>query len=69
VTLAKNMTGKSFDLRIRDNGHDYEVFFNDKPVGAGSYARPRGTTCFRWGMYDKTLRHDALIFVTGANFK
>jgi hypothetical protein len=69
VTLAKNMTGKSFDLRIRDNGHDYEVFFNDKPVGAGSYDRPRGTTCFRWGMYDKTLRHDALIFVTGAKFK
>jgi hypothetical protein len=69
VTLAKNMTGKSFDLRIRDNGHDYEVFFNEKSVGKGSYNRPRGTTSFRWGMYDKTLKHDALIFVTGAKFQ
>lgn len=68
VTLAQNMTGKSFDLRVRDNGHDYEVFFNEKPVGKGSYNRPDGHTGFRWGMYDKTLKHDALIFVTGAKF-
>ncbi|MFM7181484.1 MAG: hypothetical protein ACKO2G_08485 [Verrucomicrobiales bacterium] len=69
VTLATGMTGKSFDLKVSDNGQDYEVFFNDKPVGKGSYARPEGTTAFRWGMYDKTLKHDALIFVTGAKFK
>ena len=69
TTLARNMTGKSFDLRIRDNGHDYEVFFNEQFVGKGNYSRPKGSTCFRWGMYDKTLKHDALIFVTGAKFK
>ncbi len=67
--IARNMTGKSFDLKVRDNGHDYEVYLNGRKVGAGHYHRPKGYTCFRWGMYDKTLRHDALIFVTGARFK
>jgi hypothetical protein len=63
------MTGKSFDLKVRDNGHDYEVFLNGKKVGAGYYDRPEGHTGFRWGMYDKTLQHDAMIFVTGAKFQ
>ena len=67
--IATNMTGKSFALKVRDNGHDYEVYFNGKKVGAGYYDRTEGYTCFRWGMYDKTLKHDALIFVTGARFK
>ena len=67
--IARNMTGKSFDLRVRDNGHEYEVFYNGEKVGAGHYARPEGHTVFRWGMYDKTIKHDALIFVTGAAFK
>lgn len=69
VPLAANQTGKSFNLRVRDNGHDYEVFFNGELAGRGSYDRPRGRTAFRWGMYDKTLRHDALLFVTGARFR
>ncbi|MDT8391552.1 MAG: hypothetical protein RRC34_13700 [Lentisphaeria bacterium] len=68
-TIATNMTGKSFHLKVRDNGHDYEVYFNGEKVGAGHYDRPEGHTAFRWGMYDKTLRHDAMIFVTSATFK
>lgn len=67
--IARDMTGKSFDLRVRDNGHDYEVYFNGEKVGEGYYGRPEGHTCFRWGMYDKTLRHDAMIFVSGAKFR
>lgn len=66
--LARNMRGKSFHLKVRDNGHDYEVYFNGRKVGAGHYDRPKGETCFRWGMYDGTMRHDAMIFVTGAKF-
>jgi hypothetical protein len=69
VVIARSMTGKSFDLKVRDNGHDYEVYLNGKQVGTGHYSRPEGHTGFRWGMYDKTLRHDAMIFVTGAMFK
>jgi len=71
VVIAENMTGKSFDLKVRDNGHDYEVYLNGKKMGAGHYDRPEGHTGFRWGMYvgGKTLvKHDAMIFVTGARF-
>lgn len=67
--IAKEMTGKSFHLKVRDNGHDYEVYLNGKNVGDGHYARPKGSTSFRWGMYGKTFKHDAMIFVTGARFK
>lgn len=67
-TLARNLVGKPFHVRIRDNGHDYEVYFNGEMKGEGSWARPKGKTRFRWGMYlgANELRHDAMIFVTGA---
>ena len=70
-TIATNMTGKSLHLRIRDNGHDYEVYLDGEKVGAGHYDRPKGHTSFRWGMYlgKSRMRHDAMIFVTGAKFK
>lgn len=66
--IARNMTGKPFHIRVRDNGHDYEVFLNGKAVGKGSYARPAGTTSFRWGMYlgGNEVKTDAMILVTGA---
>ena len=70
--IARNMTGRSFHLRVRDNGHEYEVYLDGEKVGAGYYDRPEGTTGFRWGMYvgGKTLvKHDAMIFVTEASFK
>lgn len=69
--LAKNMTGKSFVLKIRDNGEDFEVYFNGEKVHEGKYLRPEGTTGFRWGMYrgEAKVTHDAMIFVTGATFK
>ena len=68
VTIARNMTGKPFHIRVRDNGLDYEVYLNGKKAGAGKYARPEGTTSFRWGMYlgKNPVRHDAMIFVSGA---
>ncbi|MFK7851802.1 MAG: hypothetical protein AB8D78_12575 [Akkermansiaceae bacterium] len=66
--LARRMVGKSFHMRIRDNGHDYEVYFNGKKAGEGSYKRPEGQNSFRWGMYlgAKEVKHDAMILVTGA---
>jgi hypothetical protein len=67
--IAEKMTGKSFHLKVRDNGHNYEVYFNGQKVGEGYYERPEGKTGFRWGMYDKTLKQDAMIFVTGARFR
>lgn len=69
--LARGMTGKSFDLRVRDNGHDYEVFFNGERVGGGQYDRPTGKTAFRWGMYlgSSAVRHDAMLFVSQVKFR
>ena len=66
--LARNMTGKPFHIRVRENGHDYEVYFNGKKEGEGTYERPEGKTGFRWGMYlgAKPVEHDAMILVTGA---
>ena len=66
--IARNMIGKPFHVRIRDNGHDYEVYLNGDKMGSGSWARPEGRSCFRWGMYigASNQRHDAMIFVTGA---
>jgi len=69
--IARNMTGKSFLLKVRDNGHDYEVYLDGEMAGVGHYSRPTGHTTFRWGMYrGKTpAPRDAMIFVTGARFK
>jgi hypothetical protein len=66
--IARNMVGKPFHIRIRENGHDYEGYFNGKLEGSGSYDRPKGETGFRWGMYlgAKPVTHDAMILVTGA---
>lgn len=66
--LAENMTGKPFHIRIRENGQNYEVYFNGKKEGEGTFDRPKGKTSFRWGMYlgAKPVRSDAMILVTGA---
>ncbi|MEM9346618.1 MAG: hypothetical protein AAGB26_08370 [Planctomycetota bacterium] len=70
-TIARNMTGKRFTLGVRDNGHDYEVYYNKEKVGEGTYNRPNGKTKFRWGMYvgDNEVRHDAMLFVTGVRLE
>ena len=66
--IATGMLGKPFHIRVRDNGQDYEVYLDGRKVGQGSYARPKGTTAFRWGMYvgKATVVGDAMIFVSGA---
>lgn len=66
--IATGMIGKPFNIRVRDNGHDYEVYLEGKKVGAGLYERPAGTTGFRWGMYlgKSAVNNDAMIFVSGA---
>lgn len=65
--IAENMIGKPFLLKVRDNGREYEVLLNGKTVGTGSFSRPKGTTCFRWGMYvgEHLVDHDAIIFFSG----
>lgn len=71
VVIARNMTGKPFHIRVRDNGHDFEVYLDGAKAGTGFWDRPEGETGFRWGMYlgEHPERHDAMIFVTGAAFQ
>lgn len=66
-SIAKDMIGKPFRIRVRDNGLNYEVYLNGEKMGEGSYKRPKGSTGFRWGMYmgKKKVEHDAMIFVSG----
>lgn len=66
-SIAKDMIGKPFRIRGRDNGLNYEVYLNGEKMGEGSYNRPKGATGFRWGMYmgKKKVEHDAMIFVSG----
>lgn len=68
ATIATKMVGKPFHIRVRDNGHDYEVYLNGELKGKGAFARPTSTTSFRWGMYlgASEAKSDAMILVTGA---
>ncbi len=62
-------TGRQFDLRVRDNGHDYEVYVDGNLKVSGSYDRQGLHSTFRWGMYvgGRTRpAHDAMLLVTGA---
>jgi hypothetical protein len=67
--IARDMVGKPFHIKVRDNGNDFEVYLNGELKGRGEYARPKGLTGFRWGMYlgAHDVKHDAMIFVTGAS--
>ena len=66
--IATGMIRKPFHLRVRDNGLDYEVFLNGEEVGKGTFARPDGSTAFRWGMYvgESKVNYDAMILFSGA---
>ncbi|MGI9109265.1 MAG: hypothetical protein ACR2KA_04495 [Opitutales bacterium] len=67
VVIAHGMLRKSFLLRVRDNGLDYEVYLNGHKAGEGRYKRPEGKTCFRWGMYvgEHEVRREAMILFSG----
>jgi hypothetical protein len=68
--IAKNMVGKSFDVRVRDNGLDYQVYVNGVLQGSGRWERTQEIG-FRWGLYvgESELKDDVMIFVTGAAMK
>jgi hypothetical protein len=46
----------------------FEEVMSGGKVGEGAFARPEGTSNFRWGMYlgKNPVKHDAMIFVSGA---
>lgn len=73
--LVENAIGQPFDVRIRDNGLDYEVYLGDQadPFTSGQYVRnadpgDNSDTRFRWGIYvgAKEVESEALVFVSHA---
>ncbi len=75
-TLLENAIGQPFDIRIRDNGLDYEVYFGDLtvPFATGQFVRnsdpeDNSDTRFRWGIYvgAQEVQSEALIFVSHAS--
>jgi hypothetical protein len=69
--LAEDMIGKSFEILIRDNGHEYEVYFNGELKGKGYWERPNDDFQFRWGAYRgaREMTQDALVFVNGVEMQ
>lgn len=75
VTLIEDAVGQPFDIRIRDDGLNYEVYLNGQldPITAGRYVRneapgDNSLTRFRWGMYvgAREVESDGLVFVSHA---
>jgi hypothetical protein len=74
--LVENAIGQPFDIRIRDNGLDYEVYFGDltTPFASGQFVRnadpaDNSDTRFRWGIYvgAQEVETEAMIFVSHAS--
>ena len=63
-TLAEDMIGKSFEILVRDNGHDYELYFNGELITRSFWERPGRSFSWRWGPYRgaRTMDHDVLVF-------
>jgi len=75
-TLVENAIGQPFDIRVRDNGLDYEVYFGNQsqPFTSGQYVRnsdpgDNSDTRFRWGIYvgAQEVTSEAMIFVSHAS--
>ena len=71
---AKNVKGGGFDARVLDDGLNYKLWVDGVLYASSSYARPTGTTTFRWGMYFGANNLNApadynLILVSGAQVK
>ena len=66
--IARNMKGKAIDLRIRDNGLDYEMYMDGILQGTGQWERT-AEIGFRWGIFigASEVVNDVMIFVTGAH--
>ena len=73
--LIENAIGQPFDVRVRDNGLDYEVYLGNQsePFTAGQYVRnaepgDNSDTRFRWGIYvgAKEVESEALVLVSHA---
>ena len=65
VTLLTNTEGTSFDIRVRHNGNEYEIYVNGE-LRIEHFVNSRNNH-FRWGIYGHNdMPGDAMIMITGA---
>ncbi|MDO6693303.1 BNR-4 repeat-containing protein [Aliiglaciecola sp. 3_MG-2023] len=67
VQIAANVINQPFDMKVRDNGLDYEMWVNGESVGTGQWQRTEEIG-FRWGIYvgETQVLDDIMVLVTGA---
>ncbi len=67
--LARDVVGKSYDVRVLDDGTRHRVFVNGELRVDGQFADRKDSekNSFRWGFYSprSAMDRDILIFVTG----
>lgn len=69
TTIATGMIGQSFDIMVKDDGKNYELYYNGVLTTTGSMTRSTGYNQFRWGFYlTNAMTGDNMMFVSGATF-
>ena len=68
--LFKNVLRKPFDMTVRDNGLDYEMYIDGQLVGTGQWPRTEEIG-FRWGIYvgESKVADDIMVLVTGVTME
>ncbi|WAJ71699.1 hypothetical protein [Catenovulum adriaticum] len=68
--ISKNAIGRPFDMKVLDDGLNYEMFIDGQSVGTGQWQRTKEIG-FRWGIYvgRSAVPEDIIVLVTGASMK
>ncbi len=68
--ISANAIGRPFDMKVLDDGLDYEMFIDGQSVGNGQWKRTQKIG-FRWGIYvgRSEVPDDVIVLVTGAQMK
>lgn len=68
--ISPNAIGRPFDMKVLDDGLDYEMFIDGQSVGTGQWKRTQKIG-FRWGIYvgRSDVPDDVIVLVTGAQMK
>lgn len=68
--ISKNAIGRPFDMKVLDDGLNYEMFIDGQSVGTGQWQRTKEIG-FRWGIYvgRSTVPDDIIVLVTSASMK
>ena len=68
--LSRNILGRPFDVRVRDNGLDYEAYIDNQLIGTGQWPRTEEIG-FRWGIYvgESEVADDVMVLVTGVTMQ